>query len=74
MLSLPNPEFSAEDRRALLALARSRNAPITCATPGVNSLGYIIFGIFALTWAIALAIWRLGRIEQRWAAGIGEPS
>ena len=24
-------------------------------------------GLFALTWAVAVAVWRLGRIEQRWA-------
>jgi nickel/cobalt transporter (NiCoT) family protein len=34
----------------------------------INTLGYIIFGMFVLTWAVALAIWRFGRIEQRWAA------
>jgi high-affinity nickel-transport protein len=34
-------------------------------------LGYVGFGIvglFVLTWAVALAVWRFGRIEQRWAA------
>jgi high-affinity nickel-transport protein len=33
-------------------------------------LGYVGFGIvglFAVTWAVALAAWRFGRIEQRWA-------
>jgi high-affinity nickel-transport protein len=33
-------------------------------------LGYVGFGIvglFVLTWAVALAVWRFGRIEQRWA-------
>jgi high-affinity nickel-transport protein len=34
-----------------------------------NTLGYIIVGLFALTWALALAIWRLGRIEERWSLG-----
>jgi high-affinity nickel-transport protein len=24
--------------------------------------------VFVLTWAVALAIWRFGRIEQRWDA------
>jgi high-affinity nickel-transport protein len=36
---------------------------------GLN-LGYVGFGIvglFVLTWALALAVWRYGRIEQRWA-------
>jgi nickel/cobalt transporter (NiCoT) family protein len=38
----------------------------------IGALGYIIVGVFALTWVIALAVWRLGRIEQRWAASVGE--
>ena len=32
-------------------------------------LGYVGFGIvglFVLTWAVALAVWRFGRIEERW--------
>jgi len=32
-------------------------------------LGYVGFGIvglFVLTWALALAVWRFGRIEERW--------
>jgi high-affinity nickel-transport protein len=38
----------------------------------VNTLGYIIFGMFVLTWTFALAIWRLGRIEHRWTVDAGE--
>jgi nickel/cobalt transporter (NiCoT) family protein len=38
----------------------------------INTLGYIIVGLFALTWAVALAIWRWGRIEERWTADVGE--
>ncbi len=30
--------------------------------------GYAIVALFALTWAGALAIWRFGRIEERWTA------
>ena len=32
----------------------------------LNAVGYAIAGLFVLTWAGALAIWRLGRIEERW--------
>jgi high-affinity nickel-transport protein len=32
----------------------------------INTLGFIIVGMFVATWAIALAIWRLGKIEERW--------
>ena len=33
----------------------------------LNHVGYAIVAAFVLTWAIALAVWRLGRIEERWA-------
>ncbi|MDX6684967.1 MAG: nickel/cobalt transporter (NiCoT) family protein [Baekduia sp.] len=36
----------------------------------LNVIGYLIFGLFAATWAIALAVWRLGRIEERWSAPV----
>ena len=32
----------------------------------INRLGFIIVGLFVVTWAAALAIWRFGRIEERW--------
>jgi high-affinity nickel-transport protein len=34
----------------------------------INLLGYIIVGMFVATWAIALSVWRLCRIEERWSA------
>jgi nickel/cobalt transporter (NiCoT) family protein len=37
----------------------------------INTLGFMIVGLFALTWAVALAIWRWGRIEERWTADLG---
>jgi len=38
----------------------------------LNTLGFAIAGLFALTWIAAVAIWRLGHIEERWsAAGTG---
>ena len=36
----------------------------------INTLGYVIVGLFVLTWIGALAIWRFGRIEERWEGGI----
>ncbi len=33
----------------------------------LNSVGYLIVGLFVLTWLVALAVWRFARIEQRWA-------
>jgi high-affinity nickel-transport protein len=38
----------------------------------INTLGFIIVGMFVGTWAIALAVWRLGRIEERWSAPVGD--
>jgi high-affinity nickel-transport protein len=32
----------------------------------LNVVGFGIVGLFVATWAIALAIWRFGRIEERW--------
>jgi high-affinity nickel-transport protein len=34
----------------------------------LNEIGYAIAGVFVLTWAVAFAVWRFGRIEQRWSA------
>src|SRR5580704_11529303 len=33
----------------------------------INTLGFVIVGLFIATWLIALAIWRFGRIEEKWA-------
>jgi nickel/cobalt transporter (NiCoT) family protein len=35
-------------------------------------LGYVIVGVFAVTWAGALVVWRLRRVEERWLARPGE--
>jgi len=32
----------------------------------INKAGFVIVGIFVLTWAIALSIWHFGHIEQKW--------
>jgi nickel/cobalt transporter (NiCoT) family protein len=34
----------------------------------LNAVGFVIVALFALTWVGAVAIWRLGRIEERWSA------
>ena len=36
----------------------------------LNYVGYAIVAVFAITWIAALAIWRFGRIEEKWAAGL----
>jgi nickel/cobalt transporter (NiCoT) family protein len=32
--------------------------------------GYAIVGLFVLAWAVALLVWRVARIEERWTAGL----
>jgi len=34
----------------------------------LNNVGYVIVGLFVLTWIVALAVWRVARIEDRWTA------
>jgi nickel/cobalt transporter (NiCoT) family protein len=36
----------------------------------LNTLGFIIVGLFVATWLVALAVWRIGRIEEKWTAGM----
>src|SRR5450432_3955118 len=32
----------------------------------INEAGFVIVGIFVLTWVVALAIWHFGKVEQKW--------
>jgi high-affinity nickel-transport protein len=34
----------------------------------LNYVGYAIVGLFVLTWAVALAVWHFGNIEDKWTA------
>lgn len=34
----------------------------------LNTAGFFIVGVFVVTWAVALLIWRFGRIEAKWDA------
>ncbi|MGW5482907.1 HoxN/HupN/NixA family nickel/cobalt transporter [Streptomyces sp. NPDC004008] len=36
----------------------------------LNIIGFVIVGLFFATWAAALAVWKLGRIEEKWTAGL----
>jgi high-affinity nickel-transport protein len=36
----------------------------------LNVVGYAVVAMFVLTWAAAAAVWRLGRIEERWSAEV----
>jgi high-affinity nickel-transport protein len=40
----------------------------------LNTVGFVVVGMFVATWAIAIAVWRIGRIEERWGARVGGSS
>jgi high-affinity nickel-transport protein len=40
----------------------------------INKAGFVIVGIFVVTWAVALSIWHFGHIEQRWDLNPEQPS
>jgi nickel/cobalt transporter (NiCoT) family protein len=39
------------------------------ASLDLDFVGFAVVGLFAATWAIALAVWRFGRIEEKWSNG-----
>jgi high-affinity nickel-transport protein len=34
----------------------------------INTAGFVIVGMFVVTWLAAMVVWRVGRIEERWTA------
>jgi nickel/cobalt transporter (NiCoT) family protein len=43
----------------------------------LNLVGYAIVGLFVVAWVAALAVWRFGRVEERWSVrpcGAAEPT
>jgi high-affinity nickel-transport protein len=44
------------------------------ASVDLNYVGYAVVALFVVTWALALAVWRFGRIEERWTAGTNRAS
>ena len=40
----------------------------------INTAGFVIVGMFIITWAAAILIWHFGHIEQRWAARLQSAS
>jgi high-affinity nickel-transport protein len=43
------------------------------ASLDLEYVGFAIVGLFVLTWAAAVAIWRFGHIEQKWSDGMAQP-
>jgi nickel/cobalt transporter (NiCoT) family protein len=49
------------------------SGPISAiASIPLDYAGYGIVGLFLVSWLIALAVWRYGRIEERWSAHLAE--
>jgi len=40
----------------------------------INKAGFVIVGLFIITWVLAIAIWRWGHIEERWTARLHGPA
>ena len=38
------------------------------ASISLDNVGYAIVVVFVLTWLVSLAVWRLGRVEERWGS------
>ncbi|MET0757120.1 MAG: HoxN/HupN/NixA family nickel/cobalt transporter [Mycobacterium sp.] len=36
----------------------------------LNVIGYLIVGMFVVTWVVAVMVWRFARIEERWTASV----
>jgi high-affinity nickel-transport protein len=36
----------------------------------INVAGFCIAALFILVWAVALAYWRVGKVETRWSANV----
>ena len=44
-----------------------RSGPLaSIAEINLDDAGFLIVGLFVLTWVVAWLVWRLGRIEERW--------
>ncbi len=55
----------------LVAQADIRSGPLAwIADIPLDYAGYGIVGLFIASWLIALAVWRFGRIEEKWTAGL----
>ncbi|MGH9108192.1 MAG: HoxN/HupN/NixA family nickel/cobalt transporter [Acidimicrobiales bacterium] len=44
------------------------------AATDLSDVGYLVVALFVLAWALAVAFWKIGRIEQRWSVAPAERS
>jgi high-affinity nickel-transport protein len=35
----------------------------------INTAGFVIVGVFVVTWVVALSVWHFGKLEQKWDPG-----
>jgi high-affinity nickel-transport protein len=35
----------------------------------LGGFGYVLIGLFVLTWAVSYSVWKVGRLEERWGTG-----
>jgi high-affinity nickel-transport protein len=40
----------------------------------LNYVGYVIVGLFIAAWAIALTVWKVAKIEQKWSTHLRDPA
>jgi high-affinity nickel-transport protein len=38
----------------------------------INTAGFVIVATFVVTWAVALLVWRFGRIEEKWSLAVAD--
>ncbi len=38
----------------------------------LNNVGFVIVGLFVVTWVGALLFWRFGNVEEKWSQGLRE--
>ena len=50
------------------ALAKATASARFMANFDINTAGFVIVGMFILTWLAALIVWRYGQIEKKWTA------
>ncbi len=38
----------------------------------LNTIGFFIVGMFLATWAVAIAVWKFGHVEERWSRSLAQ--
>jgi high-affinity nickel-transport protein len=55
-------------REEIMGLSQGHGFWGFMANFNVNTAGFVIVGMFILTWLTALLVWRYGQIEKKWTA------